>query len=634
MFVVLITALALVAASCGSADESVTEAEEVSEETTEEDESPSDDGAEAEAEAEAVDEGDDDDPDGRDGEGDGEGRDGNGDGNRGDRGGRSPQGINDGADERRAAAMNRPGRNEFTPTMVEGREVRSFDGTSNNEDNPEWGASFSHLQRLGDADYADGVSEPNGQDRLGAREISNIVSVQDDGVDIINEFGTTDWLWQWGQWIDHDLSITDGATEEEFNIEVEAGDIWFDPNGTGEIVMEVFRAVYDEETGTSVDNPREQENENTSWIDASMVYGSDDERAMAIRVGEDSPFLATSEGNLLPFNVDELTNANGFVTDPTTLFLGGDVRVNETVGLTVMHTLFVREHNRVAALLQDEFPDASGEQIFQSARRVVIAEIAKITFDEYLPALVGNSMPDYAGYDSSINPNIYNEFSAAAYRLGHSELSETTFRIDADGESLAEGPLSLRDSFFTGINLLLEEDDIDPYLRGLAAQEHQAIDRFVVNDVRNFLFGEPGQGGFDLVALNIQRGRDHGLPSLNATRVNLGLAPHASFEEVSDDPDTQAALAEAYDTVDDIDLFVGGIAESPLTENGSQLGETNTAIIVRQFDEVRAADRFWYENDLNDTEMAIAEQVTLANLIRNNTSIGDELQDNPFVVAE
>ncbi len=545
---------------------------------------------------------------------------------------RSPQGIDEDVEERRSRARDRDGRGEFRRLLVGDREVRSYDGTSNNEDNPTWGATFEHLQRIADSDYGDGISTLAGQTRKSAREVSNLVSHQGDDESLLNPFETTDFLWQWGQFIDHDLGLTDGSTDEAINISVPAGDEFFDPTGTGEVEITVNRAIYDPDSGTSTDNPREQENEITSWIDGSMVYGSDDERAAALRVGTDSPFLATSAGNMLPFNVDGLTNAAAAIDDPAVLFLAGDVRVNEQIGLAAMHTLFVREHNRLAAVLQERFPDASAEELFESTRRLVIAEIQVITYNEYLPALIGSAMPSYEGYDSSLNPNLYAEFSVAAYRLGHSELSASFLRLDESGNATADGPIALRDAFFVAHELFLEEDDIDPVLRGFAAQQHQLIDMKVVNDLRNFLFGQPGAGGFDLVALNIQRGRDHGLSSYNDTREAMGLARVTSFADISEDEEVQTALSEAYDSVDDIDLWIGGLAETPLAAQGSQLGELFTAIVVRQFDEIRAADRFWYQADLNDDEMELVRGVTLGQLIRRNTSIGDELQDDVFYV--
>ena len=91
----------------------------------------------------------------------------------------------------------------------------------------------------------------------------------------------------------------------------------------------------------------------------------------------------------------------------------------------------------------------------------------------------------------------------------------------------------------------------------------QEIDRFMIDGVRNFLFGPPGAGGFDLASLNIQRGRDHGLPTYNQTRIDFGLAPATSFADISSDPDTQAALSAAYTSSDDVDIWVGGLAEDP-----------------------------------------------------------------------
>ena len=544
---------------------------------------------------------------------------------------RSSQGINDDNSERRNNARNRDGRGDFRPNRQGTREIRSYDGMSNNEANPTWGATFEHLQRIGDAKYSDGVSSLAGAARNSARTISNLVSAQTDGESIPNTFGTTDFLWQWGQFIDHDIDLTDGSADESSNISVPSGDAFFDPTSTGTVEISFNRAIHDPETGTNTSNPREQENEITSYIDASMIYGSSDERNTTLRVGADSPLLKTSSNNLLPFNVDNLTNASGFVTDTSTLFLAGDVRVNEQLNLTVMHTLWMREHNRIATLLLQQNNGASVEEIYQAARRLVIAEIQKITYEEYLPALLGaNTMPSYEGYDEDTNPGIYNEFSAAAYRLGHSEVSDELLRVNASGAEIEDGHVPLRDAFFTGINLLKKENDIDPLLRGMALQQHQSIDIKVVNNLRNFLFGQPGSGGFDLVSLNIQRGRDHGLGSYNDTRVAMGLNRITKFSQITSNEELQEALEEAYTSVDDIDLWVGGLSETPLVTIGSQLGELFTLINVKQFDEVRTGDRFWYQRDLTNTERDFIDDATLASVIRNNTSIGNELQNNVF----
>lgn len=539
----------------------------------------------------------------------------------------SPQGINDNTDNRRNRA--RGDRNNNRP-MVESREVRTYDGSNNNLTNTLWGASFTQLVRWGEADYEDLISTLAGVSRPSARLVSNAIAAQATGESISNTFSTTDFLWQWGQFIDHDIGITDGA-EEAADIVVPSGDIHFDPTSTGTQVILFSRAFFDHDTGSSAADPRQQENEITSWIDGSMIYGSDTERVATLRVGSDSPLMATSANNLLPFNTASLTNANAFGMDDDALFVAGDVRVNEQVGLASMHTLWVREHNRLARILEDDFPGSTPDEIFEATRRLVIGEIQQITYEEYLPALIGDdALPNYTGYDSTENPGLHNEFSVAAYRHGHSLVNETLLRLSANGEEISDGHLPLRDAFFTAPNLLTTETSIDPVLRGLASQLSQKLDTKANNDLRNFLFGQPGQGGLDLISLNIQRGRDHGAPSYNDMREVFDLARKISFADVTSDTDLQAKLAEIYQNVDEIDLWVGGLAEDALAAQDSQLGELFRQMHIRQFTAFRDGDRFWYQNDLTPAELARIDGVTLADVIRRNTSIGNELQDNVF----
>ena len=89
-------------------------------------------------------------------------------------------------------------------------------------------------------------------------------------------------------------------------------------------------------------------------------------------------------------------------------------------------------------------------------------------------------------------------------------------------------------------------------------------DTMVIDELRNFLFGPPGAGGFDLASLNIQRGRDHGLADYNSVREAYGLPRAVGFEDVSLDPGVQERLAAAYGDVDAVDLWVGGLAEDAL----------------------------------------------------------------------
>ena len=322
-------------------------------------------------------------------------------------------------------------------------------------------------------------------------------------------------------------------------------------------------------------------------------------------------------------------NAGG---DSPSLFLAGDVRANEQLSLTAMHTLFVREHNRLADQISAQNPGLSGDEIYERARRIVGAQMQVITYREYLPALMGpNALAPYRGYQPDVDASIGNLFSTAAYRYGHSALSSTILRLNAQGEEIQAGHLALREAFFSP-QRLIDENGIAPILRGLANQVCQAIDPYVIDDVRNFLFGPPGAGGFDLVSLNIQRGRDHGLPSYNDVREAFGFNRARRFADITSNIDLQSRLATAYGSVDDIDIWVGGLAEDPLL--GAMVGRLVFAILKDQFEALRDGDRFWYQRTLTPAELNDVENTRLADIIRRNTNIGDEIANDVFHVPQ
>jgi hypothetical protein len=151
----------------------------------------------------------------------------------------------------------------------------------------------------------------------------------------------------------------------------------------------------------------------------------------------------------------------------------------------------------------------------------------------------------------------------------------------------------------------------------------------MVDSVRNILFGAPGSGagGQDLFALDVERGRDTGLPTLNQTRVAYGLAPYTSFAQLTSDPTLQAELQTLYGTVDNVELFVGGLAEDHAA--GSSVGSTFGAVIADQFERLRDGDRLWYQNTLSGSALAAAQNTTLADLIAANTNLTN-LQEDVF----
>jgi len=510
-------------------------------------------------------------------------------------------------------------------TSVEAKfpsEFRTIDGEDNNNNQVDWGRARTALLRLTLAEYADGLDSPAGPDRPSARLVSNEIHAQGEAI-IPNEKHASDFVWQWGQFLDHDIDLTESALPDEpFDIPVPAGDPFFDPMETGSQFIYFSRSIYTHDD----EGVRQQLNEITAYIDASNVYGSDHERNEELRAFDSTGRLKTSPGDLLPFNVNNLPNAGG--PDPT-LFLAGDVRANEQVGLTAMHTLFVREHNRWANEMRERFPSHGSEYIYHIARLMVGAEIQAITYNEWLPIVLGpNALSEYKGYNPNVNAGISNAFSTAAFRFGHSMLSPILMRLDAEGQPIEAGHLPLQRAFFNP-DEIINNGGIEPILRGLGSQVAQKIDIFIVDAVRNFLFGEPGQGGFDLPSLNIQRGRDHGLCSYNQVRLDYGLPPVASFADISSDPTVQQKLAKVYSSVDDLDLLVAGLAEDHVP--GALVGETFYTILKNQFERLRDGDRFWYQL-MSAPDVQRIEQRTLARIIRDNTTIGEsEIKENVFI---
>lgn len=499
-------------------------------------------------------------------------------------------------------------------------EFRTVDGHGNNVSNPDRGAAGTPLRRLLMSDYSDGHQAPAGSKRPGAREISN--GIADQGGSIPNAAGASDYLWMWGQFLDHDLVETPiAAPEEPFDIPVPLGDPWFDPTSMGGMTIPLDRSGYEVVHGV-----REQVNEITAYIDASNVYGSDSERAQGLRTLDGTGQLETSAGSLLPFNLSGLPNAPS--PDPS-FFLAGDIRANEQVALTAMHTLFVREHNHWARRLGRRNPGLDGEEIYQYARAIVAAEMQAITYREFLPLLLGpGALLPETGYRAHADASIANVFAGAAFRVGHTMLTSQLLRLNGDGTTHPSGNLPLSEAFFRPDQIL--SIGIDPYLRGLAFQEAQAVDPFIIDALRNFLFGDPGFGGFDLASLNIQRGRDHGLPSYVKIRKAVGGSKVQDFSDISSDPEIRDRLAATYGSVQDVDAWVGLLAED--SEGAAMVGPTLRTLLADQFVRLRDGDRFWYRTYLPAPWVEFVEDQTLARIIRRNTGIGSELPDDVFRV--
>lgn len=480
-------------------------------------------------------------------------------------------------------------------TMAQVTLVRSLDGSGNNLGHPSWGAAGTELRRIGPLSYDDGIGAIAGS-RPNARAVSNGVHAQLASRPDSRQLSELTWVW--GQFIDHDMDhVLHGPATDRSDVVIPTGDATFTP---GQLLV-MTRSQHT--GGTS--SPRQQVNNISSFLDASMVYGgraSEGDgmlRANWLRSFTGGRLRMSVENGeeFLPRRGDHAAPAmSGAVADPTRLFVAGDVRANENPGLLAMHTLFAREHNAVASLIESAAPGLDDEQLYQAARKVVGARVQAITYNEFLPALGVNLAP-YRGYDPSVDPSLGNEFVAAALRTPHSTVNHVTLRLNADGSPHPSGHILLENGFFNPD--LVTESGIGPILRGLGSQVQEAMDAHVHDGLRNQLFGPPSGGpianGSDVVALDIQRGRDHGLGDYNSVRLAMGLPAISSFDQLTSDPRVEAALREAYGTVDQLDLWTGLVCEDNLP--GASLGLLNMGLWRDQFTRLRDGDRFFYRND-------------------------------------
>ena len=535
-------------------------------------------------------------------------------------------------------------------------KFRTIDGTCNNLINPLLGAAFTPFRRLLSAAYEDGISQPVGfqqaflmkqpfdPPRPSPRLISRNIIMDLE----INQTQVNYMLMQWGQFLDHDYAyLIESSTLNDEEIECntckpmgECVPIPVQPDdpqfGLGTIqngnCLSFIRAGVSSVTpvGGPQFGPRQQINQITHWIDASNVYGSLPEEEKELRAFKNGLLREGTIRGTLPEDPNPRMECFG----DTPCFRAGDLRVNEQVVLTIMHTIFLREHNRIATQLGLLNPQWDDERIYQEARKIVGAIAQVITFQEYLPEMLGSDnlrrlLGTYAGYDPNIDGSLPNSFGAAAYRIGHSQIQEEFTRIDANGRTLSSLPLV--NAFFNP-QAFFDNGGTDPLLRGLLSQQSRKIDEFVTRTLTNRLFERPGEAGMDLASLNIQRGRDHGLPSYRVYR-NFCAEKFGLRGEI-ENQETRSNLQKLYNSVDDIDLWVGGLAETPLP--GAIIGPTFACIFALTFKGLREGDRFYYENPgvFTPEQLAEIKKASLSRVICDNGDDIRKVQRNAFILQE
>ncbi|XP_068089369.1 thyroid peroxidase [Hyperolius riggenbachi] len=548
-------------------------------------------------------------------------------------------------------------------------KYRQINGACNNRYHPAWGASNTLLSRWLPAQYEDGINEPKGwnPDFLynsfhlpPVREVTNKI-IYASNKDFQEDVLFPHIIIEWGQYISHDLAFTPQsitkwptmwgvdcrATCDKhkscYPIKISTNDS-ISKSGC----MPFYRSTAACGTGDeniilgipSTENPREQINTLTSFIDASTIYGST--TAVESKVRNHSSIEGLLRVNdqysdhgrdYLPFVDDtpSLCLQDSVSDERIECFFAGETRSNEVSSLTAIHTLWVREHNRLAKSLKNLNPHWSSETIYQETRKIVGALHQIITIQDYIPKIIGPSafhqyIGEYQGYDENTDPSISNVFSTAAFRFGHATIPPTVHRLDSDYEEHSLYPnLLLHEVFFRPWRII-KEGGLDPLMRGLLKQSAklQTQEELMNEELTEKLLVLNINGSMDLASLDLQRGRDHGLPGYNDWREYCGLPrlkTSADMKTAISDLNTVRKLMELYGHPDNIDVWLGGLVEDFSPD--SRTGPLVACLVAKQMKVLRDGDRFWYENPMVFTEAQRLEleKHSLSRVICDNTGL-------------
>ncbi|XP_074076627.1 eosinophil peroxidase isoform X2 [Macrotis lagotis] len=538
-------------------------------------------------------------------------------------------------------------------------KYRTITGQCNNRKKPWLGASNKALARWLPAEYEDRLSLPfgwtAGKKRNGfilplVRAVSNQIVRFPEGKVTLDRNRALMFM-QWGQFIDHDLDFSpESEAKVAFTkgIDCEKSCAQLPPCFPIKIPPNDPRITNRKDcipfTRSAPSCPRRkncvlnQLNALTSFVDASMVYGS--ENALAAQLRNTSNQLGLLAVNtrfqdngreLLPFdNLREdpclLTNRNARIP----CFLAGDSRASETPKLTAIHTLFVREHNRLARELKRLNPRWSGEKLYQEARKIVGAMVQIITYRDFLPLVLGQArarktLGHYRGYSSRVDPRVSNVFTLA-FRFGHTLIQPFMFRLGNRYQSLGSNSRVPLSTVFFASWRVVNEGGIDPILRGLIATPAKLNrqNEILVDELRDKLFKQIRRIGLDLAALNMQRSRDHGLPGYNAWRRFCRLSQPRTLSQLArvlKNKDLARKFMSLYGTPDNIDIWVGAVAEPLLP--GARVGPLLACLFENQFRRARDGDRFWWQNRgvFTRRQRQALRRISLSRIVCDNTGI-------------
>ncbi|XP_063930997.1 peroxidasin isoform X2 [Zophobas morio] len=552
-------------------------------------------------------------------------------------------------------------------------KYRSADGTCNNLQHPMWGASLTGFRRILKPIYENGFGTPVGwnkelkyygypkpNSRLVSTTLLSTTKITHD-----NEI--THMVMQWGQFLDHDLDHAIPSVSSEswdginckkscdyaapcYPMDVPPGD----PRVTNRRCIDFVRSSAICGSGmTSVffDNiqPREQINQLTSYIDASQVYGYSEELARDLRDlnGEGGRLregaIFSGRKPLLPYAGNQGVDCRRNLSESTiACFVAGDIRVNEQAALIAMHTLWMREHNRIARELKLLNPHWDGDMVYHEARKIVGSAMQHITYKHWLPFIVGpegiKMLGDYPGYDPTVHPSISNVFATAALRFGHTLINPILHRFDWDFKPIREGHLPLHKAFFSPWRIV-EEGGIDPLLRGLFSipAKLKKSDQNLNSELTEQLFQTAHAVALDLAAMNIHRSRDHAIPGYIEFRKFCNMTQVDTFDDLKNeitDRSVLGKLQKLYGHPGNIDVFVGGILEDQV--KGGRVGPLFRCLLIEQFKRLRNGDRFFYENPsvFKPEQLVQIKQYSLSRVLCDNGDNITRVTKNAFVLPE
>lgn len=568
---------------------------------------------------------------------------------------------------------------------------RTLDGKCNNIANPSFGQSFTPFARFVPAIYSGDGTMPSvavsGQPLPNARLVSSTIHTD---MDIPDAMATNAFV-MFGQFLDHDVTETpffpsiEGApapndipsccgdnmeAKECIPITPIVYDPFFSKQRRPTTCLPLTRSLDCFESNTCTANAfnrkdtsgfelRDQENAITAFVDSSNIYGFDDNNAGNLRTfsgGKLRSTITASGNELLPILADPTLHAEEFNVlnnancagateeneEAGCLFRGGDIRARENAILTTWHTVALREHNRVAGEIAMVNPRLTDEEVYQNARRIVGAEYQNIVYAEWLPLLLGQDaiikfgihLDGGNGYKPDTDASIRNSFATAAFRFGHSMLQGSPIQKTSTGSKTT---LMLRDLFDNPETYAANDGKgAEEFLRGMFVLPSQTFDRFMTEDVTNFLFvGEEACAGDDLAARNLQRSRDHGLPGFLAYREFCGLSSHHHwYEGPSSIPkDVWKKLQQVYESPEDIDLFTGGLVETPV--EGGLTGPVFNCLKGMQYQFIREGDRFFFTHtdqagSFTANQIEAIKTRTLRDIICDNFPGIDEARPKTF----